>query len=279
MHLFGWALYGASYNFATVTKTDNVYYNDYSLRWTDSNWSKIIVSRYEWFFDPPDRDYQDYARASIVGGWLIEAIDRKKEVVIYWTISSTTNALFEQKINEINSNLRENEKDLYIKIDDVYRVAKATCKKINYNRDSFNNTFCTFSVVFEVLEPYFYKQTRVENIYATVTTSPYTANFDNSWYAPSEPEYVLSFRWSSAVTVIAIATNWYTITITKSAWSWWSADQIRVNGKTMVVTENGTEIAYDGLITPLPVGNNNVVFTFTGTVECDINILFEFNYR
>lgn len=279
MHLFWWALYAQSYNLATVTKTEKVYYNDLALDGTDSNGTIMTISKIDGLYDSPDRDYEDYPRASLPWGWLIEAIDRRKPITIYGTVRATTSSLLEQKLNEINKFLRENEKDLYIKVDDVYRVAKATNQKISYPREHYHISFCEFIITFQVLEPYFHKRTREENIYESITTSPYTANFDNNWYAPSFPEYVLSFRGSSAVTVIAIATNWYTITITKSSGSRWAWDQIRVNWKTMVVTENWTEIAYDWLITELPTGNNNVVFTFTGMVECEINILFEFNYR
>lgn len=279
MHLYWWALYGQSYDLATISKTEKVYYNDLALDGTDSNGTILTVSKIEWLHDSPDRDYEDYSRASITGWGLIEAIDRRKSITVYGTIKALTSTLFEQKLNEINEYLRENEKSLYIKVDDSYRVGKATCTKVSYPREHYNITFSEFVITFQVLEPYFSKETREENIYESVTTSSYTANFDNNWYAPSEPEYVISFRWSSAVSVISIATNWYTITITKASWVWWAWDQIRVNWETMVVTENGTEIAYDWLITPLPTGNNNVVFTFTGTVECDINVLFDFHYR
>lgn len=278
MHLFGWALWWTSYSLASVTKTDLIYYNDFSLWWTDSNATRMTVERIAWFFDSPDRDYDDYTRSSIVGWWLIEAIDRRKTITISWKVRALTNSLLEQKISEINKFMRENEKDLYIKIDWVYRVAKATCTKTYFPREWGNNTLVDFEITFQVLEPYFWKETRVENIYS-VASSPYTANFDNNWYAPSQPEYVLSFRWSSAVTVVAIATNWYTITITKSSGSRWAGDQLRVNWSTMVVTENWTEIEYDWLITPLSTGNNTTVFTFTGTVDCTANILFDFNYR
>lgn len=278
MHLFGWALRWASYTLASATKTELIYYNDLALDGTDSNGNIMTVSHFDWFFDTPDRDYDDYARSSVVGWWLIEAIDRKKVITVYGVVRWTTNSLFEQKINEVNKALRENEKDLYIRIDWVYRIAKATCTKISYQRNNFNNTFCEFTISFQVLEPYFWKENGVEYIYS-VTSSPYTASFDNNGYAPSNPEYVLSFRWSSAVTVVAIATNWYTITITKSSGSWWAGDQLRVNWSTMVVTENWTEIEYDWLITPLSPGSNTTVFTFTWTVDCTANILFDFNYR
>lgn len=278
MHLYWWALRWASYALASVNKTDNIYYNDFSLWWTDSNSVRLTVERIEWFFDSPDRDYDDYARASIVGWWLIEAIDRKKTIVISWKIRAPTNSLLESKVNEINKAVRENEKDLYIKVDWTYRVAKATCTKSYFPREWGNNTLVSFELTFQVLEPYFGMETRQENIYS-VTSSPYTANFDNNGYAPSNPEYVISFKWSSAVTVVAIATNWYTITITKSSGSWAVGDQLRINWSTMVVTENWTEIEYDWLITPIETGNNSAVFTFTGTVDCTINVLFDFNYR
>lgn len=180
------------------------------------------------------------------------------------------------KIQALKKNLNNKNWILYFTRDWVVYSYTATCSNIvipdfNKTQDFLENIQLNFIFT----SPHW----TIEE--AEVTQLSQTTDFEkiitNAWTYKSYPKIILIWKSWSTITDIDIElkkvwlVSWDIITISQLIWNW---DVLIIDYHEKIVTFNWTEIVWSWFLTPLETWSNVFDFTFTGTVNLDIYILY-----
>ena len=243
-----------TYGSYILHKTDNI-----SLNFADiNNGSSVEANTY----NKPDID----------GKGLNSYFLRAKTVTLNGTLKANSKQELESMMNTMLGQLAEPNKTLQVLNAGNYYRATAYCTNLGqiFKREHFHNTFVPFSVVFEVVSPFW--ESAILNSITYTVTAPLAEEIVNTGSAKANPIITLSFTSATSVTEIEFVFWIFTLTITQAIAT---SDIVRVNSETKEVLLNGTAIDYTGRIPIFELGSNTFTITPNGTYNADISI----NYR
>jgi len=233
---------------------DAIVFNGYSLQNSDTILTETID-----YDDLGKMDFNTFDFARNNGGGVNSKYYRGRTVTLRGVIKKSTAVLLNSLIDEVKKNTATTEGYLDITVNDEIRRCKATCTKINFNRQHYNVTFCPFVIVFTILEPFFYRITDESASYVG-KTGTFSEEFTNVGTATTEPILYFIFGTSTVTAITINNPDTTTLAITEAITT---GDVLIVNAKEKTVTLNGTEIDYSGVFPLFEVGSNPFSVTIT----------------
>ena len=213
-----------------------------------------------------------YNKPDIDGQGLNSYFLRKKTVTLNGLMKANTKEELEYMMNTMLGKIAEPNQTLQVLNAGIYYRAVAHCTNLGqvFKREHYHNTFVPFSVVFEVLSP-FWESATVNSITYNVSTV-LQEELVNTGSAKASPIITISFISASATNSITMVFGTYTLVISSTIVA---TDIFRINSETKEVMKNGVAIDYSGQIPILSLGSNPFTITINGTFNADIGI----NYR
>jgi len=216
--------------------------------------------------------------SEIIDGWTI--IDKRywnKRVLFNLFIQGSDHNDLINKIQQLKRDLNEKNGKLYITRAWVSYMYTATCSSIvfpdpNPTKDFLDDVQISFIITSphgNIEEP--------EVIQLITETTDFEKIINNTWTYKSYPKVILIGRVWASITDVNIELKkvweitWNDVFINEAIGNW---DVLIVDYNEKVVTINWTEIPFTWFLTPLEVGNNVFDFTFSGTVDLDVYIIY-----
>lgn len=257
---------GRPYNSTTLAPVlanqDAIVFNNFSLQNT------IITTSILQPHNEPSREYTVRNIPRNDGKFAVGDFYREKIIKMKGTITTTTNILLEEKIEEFQRALSLESGILDIKKNDVVKRYLATLVNGNVMFDGERGSDITripFDLQFKVIEPFGHDVDYTARTFFNTIDLDFDEQMDNEGTARAKPIIILNFTAATSVTAVTFTNNTRgeAIKITENITA---GDYLRFDSETLEVTLNGTVIDYDGRIdqslNPLA---NSVNVTITGT--------------
>lgn len=190
------------------------------------------------------------------------------------TIRWNTKEALMSNIDELRSQIFEEEQIFYLEINWVKRKVFVNCVWNPLKFNNYNITFLKTSITFEYND--FLLNFSSSNIVYTNETSNFIANLDNIWTQRSELEIIYVFASWTNLTALEIVDWDNTFSIVETFVDW---DILKINWKTKKVTKNWAIVDFDWELLWIENEWSRLDFNFTWSVACDIFILNDIKYR
>lgn len=212
-----------------------------------------------------------YNKPDIDGKGLNSYFLRAKTVTLNGTMKASSKQELETMMNTMLGQLAKPNQTLQVINAGNYYRATAYCTNLGdiFKREHFHNTFVPFSVVFEVLSPFW--ESAILNSITYTVTAPLIEEIVNTGSAKANPIITMSFTSATSVTSIDLTFGAYSLNISHAIST---SDIVRVNSETKEVLLNGTAIDYTGRIPIFELGSNTFTIEPNGTYNADISISY-----
>ena len=209
---------------------------DIELIWFNTyTFSDIIISNIPDTYDKNTIDIQTYEHSSHglgLSNWLI----RDKTITINWRILAENENELEKKIKRIKANLLTWNWTLYLKKSDWILQTKASVTKLEIPRESWTINSVNITIIFKILDPFFYSAKMNEIWYFNINKNLTTTLLYNEWTHNAKPSVFISFKEAQYVTSILLSINWKKLLINQRIKAW---DSISINAEKLDVAKNG----------------------------------------
>ena len=209
---------------------------DIELIWFNTyTFSDIIISNIPDTYDKNTIDIQTYEHSSHglgLSNWLI----RDKTITINWRILAENENELEKKIKRIKANLLTWNWTLYLKKSDWILQTKASVTKLEIPRESWTINSVNITIIFKILDPFFYSTKMNEIWYFNINKNLTTTLLYNEWTHNAKPSVFISFKEAQYVTSILLSINWKKLLINQRIKAW---DSISINAEKLDVAKNG----------------------------------------
>jgi phage-related protein len=257
--LFNGSLYNGNFNLGGIlTSTEDISFNGFGLQNNNIITSNINVEDIE-------RDFQTVPVPNGHGQILNSDFWRSKRIVISGVLTHSTRAQLEDLIFNFKKALSVQSKNFDRLMGDGSKrrwICTATNVKVDASQH-YAITRATFSASFDVLVP-FGQDTSYTAKSFTVSDLIFSEILENTGNAPANPVFILIITTADTVSAINIKNNTTNqeIEITETITA---GDVLIFDSSTMTVTQNGTEIDFDGQFPILDPESNSYTITATGT--------------
>jgi len=209
---------------------------DIELIWFNSyTFSDIIISNIPDTYDKNTIDIQTYEHSSHglgLSNWLI----RDKTITINWRILAENENELEKKIKRIKANLLTWNWTLYLKKSDWILQTKASVTKLEIPRESWTINSTPITIIFKILDPFFYSTKMNEIWYFNINKNLTTTLLYNEWTHNAKPSVFISFKEAQYTNQILLSINWKKLLINQRIKAW---DSISINAEKLDVAKNG----------------------------------------
>ena len=209
---------------------------DIELIWFNSyTFSDIIISNIPDTYDKNTIDIQTYEHSSHwlgLSNWLI----RDKTITINWRILAENENELEKKIKRIKANLLTWNWTLYLKKSDWILQTKASVTKLEIPRESWTINSVNITIIFKILDPFFYSTKMNEIWYFNINKNLTTTLLYNEWTHNTKPSVFISFKEAQYTNQILLSINWKKLLINQRIKAW---DSISINAEKLDVAKNG----------------------------------------
>ena len=209
---------------------------DIELIWFNSyTFSDIIISNIPDTYDKNTIDIQTYEHSSHglgLSNWLI----RDKTITINWRILAENENELEKKIKRIKANLLTWNWTLYLKKSDWILQTKASVIKLEIPRESWTINSVNITIIFKILDPFFYSTKMNEIWYFNINKNLTTTLLYNEWTHNAKPSVFISFKEAQYTNQILLSINWKKLLINQRIKAW---DSISINAEKLDVAKNG----------------------------------------
>ena len=210
--------------------------SDIELIWFNSyTFSDIIISNIPDTYDKNTIDIQTYEHSSHglgLSNWLI----RDKTITINWRILAENENELEKKIKRIKANLLTWNWTLYLKKSDWILQTKASVTKLEIPRESWTINSVNITIIFKILDPFFYSTKMNEIWYFNINKNLTTTLLYNEWTHNAKPSVFISFKEAQYTNQIILSINWKKLLINQRIKAW---DSISINAEKLDVAKNG----------------------------------------
>ena len=257
--LYNGELYNGNFNLGGVlTSLEDISFNGYGLQ--NSN---IITSNID--IEDIERDFQTVSVPNGHGQILNSDFWRSKRITISGVLTHSSRAELESLIFNFKKALSAQQKNFdRVMGNGIKRRWICTATKIDVDASQhYAITRATFSVSFDVLVP-FGQNTSFTGESHTVSDLIFSELMENSGNAPGDPIWILVISSATDITAINIKNNTTgeEIEITETIVA---SDVLIFDSTEKTVTQNGTEIDFDGQFPILDPESNSYTITATGT--------------
>lgn len=209
---------------------------DIELIWFNTyTFSDIIISNIPDTYDKNTIDIQTYEHSSHglgLSNWLI----RDKTITINWRILAENENELEKKIKRIKANLLTWNWTLYLKKSDWILQTKASVTKLEIPRESWTINSVNITIIFKILDPFFYSTKMNEIWYFNINKNLTTTLLYNEWTHNAKPSVFISFKEAQYTNQILLSINWKRLLINQRIKAW---DSISINAEKLDVAKNG----------------------------------------
>lgn len=209
---------------------------DIELIWFNTyTFSDIIISNIPDTYDKNTIDIQTYEHSSHwlgLSNWLI----RDKTITINWRILAENENELEKKIKRIKANLLTWNWTLYLKKSDWILQTKASVTKLEIPRESWTINSVNITIIFKILDPFFYSTKMNEIWYFNINKNLTTTLLYNEWTHNAKPSVFISFKEAQYTNQILLSINWKKLLINQRIKAW---DSISINAEKLDVAKNG----------------------------------------
>jgi hypothetical protein len=209
---------------------------DIELIWFNTyTFSDIIISNIPDTYDKNTIDIQTYEHSSHglgLSNWLI----RDKTITINWRILAENENELEKKIKRIKANLLTWNWTLYLKKRDWILQTKASVTKLEIPRESWTINSVNITIIFKILDPFFYSTKMNEIWYFNINKNLTTTLLYNEWTHNAKPSVFISFKEAQYTNQILLSINWKKLLINQRIKAW---DSISINAEKLDVAKNG----------------------------------------
>ncbi len=209
---------------------------DIELIWFNTyTFSDIIISNIPDTYDKNTIDIQTYEHSSHglgLSNWLI----RDKTITINWRILAENENELEKKIKRIKANLLTWNWTLYLKKSDWILQTKASVTKLEIPRESWTINSVNITIIFKILDPFFYSTKMNEIWYFNINKNLTTTLLYNEWTHNAKPSVFISFKDAQYTNQILLSINWKKLLINQRIKAW---DSISINAEKLDVAKNG----------------------------------------
>lgn len=209
---------------------------DIELIWFNTyTFSDIIISNIPDTYDKNTIDIQTYEHSSHglgLSNWLI----RDKTITINWRILAENENELEKKIKRIKANLLTWNWTLYLKKSDWILQTKASVTKLGIPRESWTINSVNITIIFKILDPFFYSTKMNEIWYFNINKNLTTTLLYNEWTHNAKPSVFISFKEAQYTNQILLSINWKKLLINQRIKAW---DSISINAEKLDVAKNG----------------------------------------
>ena len=209
---------------------------DIELIWFNSyTFSDIIISNIPDTYDKNTIDIQTYEHSSHwlgLSNWLI----RDKTITINWWILAENENELEKKIKRIKANLLTGNWTLYLKKSNWILQTKASVTKLEIPRESWTINSVNITIIFKILDPFFYSTKMNEIWYFNINKNLTTTLLYNEWTHNAKPSVFISFKEAQYTNQILLSINWKKLLINQKIKAW---DSISINAEKLDVAKNG----------------------------------------
>ncbi len=215
--------------------------------------------------------------SEIIDGWTI--IDKRywnKRVLFNLFIQGSNHNDLIAKIQQLKRDLNEKNGSLYITRAWVSYMYTATCSSIVFPDPKTTEDFLDdVQISFIITSPH--GSIEEPEVIQLTETTDFEKIVNNTWTYKSYPKVILIGRVWASITDVTIElkkvweVTWNDVFIDQAIGSW---DVLIADYNEKVVTINWAEIPFTGFLTPLQTGNNVFDFTFSGTVDLDVYIIY-----
>lgn len=190
------------------------------------------------------------------------------------TIKGATKQELMQKIDDLRSELFEENQVFYFEINWVKRkvIVKCVWNPLNFN--NYNITFLKTSITLEYDD--FFLNLSKSNVVFTNKTANFSANIDNEWTQRSELEIYYVFAAWTNLTQVEIV-DWENVFSVDETFIEW--DVLKIDWLAKKVTKNWVVVDFGWELLWIENEWTTLEFNFTWTVACDIFILNDVKYR
>ena len=199
------------------------------------DFSDIIISNIPDSYDKNSFDIQTYERSTHWQGlsnWLI----RDKTITIHWWIVAEDKEELENKIGRIKANLLIGEWNLYLKKAFWILQTKAVVSKLVLPRESWSINSIQISIIFKILDPFFYSLKMNEVWYFDVNDNLAATLSYYRWTYNAKPSVFISFKEAEFVSNVSVKINNKRLAINEKIVSW---DSLSVLSEKLDVAKNG----------------------------------------
>ena len=209
---------------------------DIELIWFNTyTFSDIIISNIPDTYDKNTIDIQTYEHSSHglgLSNWLI----RDKTITINWRILAENENELEKKIKRIKANLLTGNWTLYLKKSNWILQTKASVTKLEIPRESWTINSVNITIIFKILDPFFYSTKMNEIWYFNINKNLTTTLLYNEWTHNAKPSVFISFKEAQYTNQILLSINWKKLLINQRIKAW---DSISINAEKLDVAKNG----------------------------------------
>ena len=209
---------------------------DIELIWFNTyTFSDIIISNIPDTYDKNTIDIQTYEHSSHglgLSNWLI----RDKTITINWRILAENENELEKKIKRIKANLLTWNWTLYLKKSDWILQTKASVTKLEIPRESWTINSVNITIIFKILDPFFYSTKMNEIWYFNINKNLTTTLLYNEWTHNAKPSVFISFKEAQYTNQILLSINWKKLLINQRIKAW---DSVSINAEKLDVAKNG----------------------------------------
>ena len=209
---------------------------DIELIWFNTyTFSDMIISNIPDTYDKNTIDIQTYEHSSHglgLSNWLI----RDKTITINWRILAENENELEKKIKRIKANLLTGNWTLYLKKSEWILQTKAVVTKLELPRESWTINSVNITIIFKILDPFFYSTKMNEIWYFNINKNLTTTLLYNEWTHNAKPSVFISFKEAQYVNQILLSINWKKLLINQRIKAW---DSISINAEKLDVAKNG----------------------------------------
>ena len=209
---------------------------DIELIWFNTyTFSDIIISNIPDTYDKNTIDIQTYEHSSHglgLSNWLI----RDKTITINWRILAENENELEKKIKRIKANLLTWNWTLYLKKSDWILQTTASVTKLEIPRESWTINSVNITIIFKILDPFFYSTKMNEIWYFNINKNLTTTLLYNEWTHNAKPSVFISFKEAQYTNQILLSINWKRLLINQRIKAW---DSISINAEKLDVAKNG----------------------------------------
>jgi hypothetical protein len=242
-------------------------FNSYDLQTTSIITEKILHT------SSPDCDLPTEQIARRDGSVIMSDYWIKKTIISNGHIIGSSVADLDSKIDALKQNLVGTNLNLDIGYAGGTRRYLATVRKIDIEREHYNNYWTPFTIEFVCADPFGRATSSTNHSLDAQVASPFSLAFSMVGSIPAYPVITLTCDAINSVSVIKIentvTTDFLTVTRTFTA-----GDILEVDCNNQTVKANTVEVDYSGIFPSFIVGSNTVKITVTGTsfsIDLDVD--------